>query len=318
MNGMSGMGDASNANDPAFPSAPADRAVLARHVTAALDRHRGVAPYVRLVAAALPPREREPWQRMADALAVGDVAAGVAAARAAAACWVPLIATAAGDPRLEARILQAAVRAPRSGGSRRAALLPTLGGAVLALLVMLLLATTVLPLFESLFDDFGLQLPWLTRFTLALGPAVRSLWQPGVVALVLGGIGWWILSVQFPRRSAAVADFTRALARLVAGGVADDDALVLAARVVAAPPAHPGTPTLPLTYAAVAALEAPPAAAPVLLDAVAQCHDDRARGASSVGEWLVGPLAIGTVGLLVGAVVLALFLPLVKLVSSLS
>lgn len=317
MNGMSRMGGASNANDPAVPSGPADRAVLARHVTAAIDRHRGVAPYVRLVAAALPPRERGPWQRMADALAAGDVAAGVAAARTAAACWVPLIATAAGDPRLEARILQAAVRAPRSGG-RWAALVPTLAVAGLALLVMLVLATTVLPLFETLFDDFGLQLPWLTRVTLALGPAVRSLWQPGVVALVLGGILWWMLAVQIPRRSAAVADFTRALARLVAGGVADDDALVLAARVVASPPVDPGSPTRPLTHAAVAALEAPPAAAAVLLDAVAACHDDRARGGSSVGEWLVGPLAVGLVGLLVGGIVLALFLPLVKLVSNLS
>lgn len=314
MNGASGASDVDGMGDPA---GPAGRAVLARHVAAAIDRHQGIAPYVRLVAAALPPRERGSWQRMADALAAGDAAAGVAAARTTAACWVPLIATAAGDPRLEARILQAAVRAPRGGG-RWAALVPTLAAAGLALLVMLLLATTVLPLFETLFDDFGLQLPWLTRVTLAVGPAVRSLWQPAVVALVLGGILWWILAVQFPRRSAAVADFTRALARLVAGGVTDDDALVLAARVVAAPPVDPGSPTRPLTHAAVAALEAPSAAAAVLLDAVAECHDDRARGASSVGEWLVGPLAIGAVGLLVGATVLALFLPLVKLVSNLS
>lgn len=314
---MNGAPAASDAEDRGDRAGPADRVVLARHVAAAIDRHRGIAPYVRLVAAALPSGERGSWQRMADALAAGDVAAGVAAARTAAACWVPLIATAAGDPRLEARILQAAVRAPRGGG-RWAALVPTLAVAGLALLVMLLLATTVLPLFETLFDDFGLQLPWLTRATLALGPAVRSLWQPGGAALVLGGILWWILAVQVPRRSAAVADFTHAVARLVAGGVADDDALLLAARVVAARPVDPASPTRPLTHAAVAALEAPPAAAAVLLDAVAACHDDRSRGGSSVGEWFTGPLAVGLIGLLVGGIVLALFLPLVKLVSNLS
>jgi hypothetical protein len=297
-----------------------DRAVLERHVAEAIDRHRDVAPYVRLVAEALPSRERGPWQRTARALAAGDVPGGIEAARDQAACWIPLIATAPGDPRLEARILQAAARAPRGGG-RWAALVSALATAALVMLfmlVLLLLATTVLPLFESMFDDFGMQLPWLTRATLALGPFVRSGWHAWLAALILGGLSWRLLAWHTPRRAAAVADFTRTLARLVAGGVAGDDALVLAARVVAAPAVDPAWPQRPLTHAAVAALEAPPATAAVLLDAVAECHDDRARGASSVGEWLVGPLAIGAVGLLVGTAVIALFLPLVKLVSNLS
>jgi len=294
------------------------RGAFARHVAAAVARHRGIAPFVRLVAAALPPRERRPWRRMADALAAGDSPAGVAAAHAAVACWIPLVASAAHDPRLEARILQTAARPPRRTGGRATKFLWALLAAGLALLVLLLLATTVLPVFEALFADFGIPLPWLTRMTLALGPSLRSGWQPLLAAGVLGGLCWRSLSRRSSSRAAVVADFTRALARLVAGGVPDDDALSIAARAVGTPVVHAARPARPLTYAAVAALEAPPSAAAVLLDAVAECHEDRARGGLSGGEWLPGPLATVIVGLLAGLLVVSLFLPLVQLVSSIS
>lgn len=295
-----------------------ERGVFEGFIADAIRKHRAAAPYVRLVAAALPPRERLPWMKMADALATGDVAAGIQAADTAASCWIPLVATPAGDGRLEARILQAATRPPRGGGGRWSAVVPALFAAVLALLLLLLLATTVLPLFEVLFDGFGMQLPWLTRMTLAIGPAVRGGWQPLLAAMGLGGLCWWFLSWHAPRRAALIADFTQALARLVAGGLPDGDAIALAARVVAVPASEPARPVRPLTYAAVAALEAPPAAAAVLLDAVAACHDDRTRNAEGVGEWFLGPLAIVAVGLLTAVLVLALFLPLVQVVSNLS
>jgi hypothetical protein len=293
------------------------RDVLARHVATAIERHRGVAAYLGLVAEAVPPHERGPWRRMAEAVAAGDVAAGVEAARRATACWIPLIATAPGDHRLEARILQAATRPPRGGGPL-AALGVALAAVTLSSVITLLFTTAVLPVFEALFDDFGMRLPWLTRVTLAVGPAARRGWPLAVAAMVLGGLGWWFLVRQAPRRACAAADFTRALARLVAGGVAYDDAIVLAARVADAPPVDPADPARPLTYAAVAALDAPPAAAAVLLDAVADCHDDRARAGSSIGEWFIGPLAVATIGVLVGLAVIALFLPLVQVVSNLS
>lgn len=49
--------------------------VIERHVATALDRHHDSTGFVRLMAAELPPRERTPWVRMADALDRGDVAA---------------------------------------------------------------------------------------------------------------------------------------------------------------------------------------------------------------------------------------------------
>jgi len=294
-----------------------DRGVFERSIADAIRKHGTAAPYVRLVAAALPPRDRMPWMRMADALSSGDVAAGIRAADRAASCWIPLVTTAAGDGRLEARILQAATR-PARGGGRWSAFMSALVAATLALLVLLLLATTVLPVFEVLFDDFGMQLPWLTRMTLAIGPAVRGGWQPLVAVAGLGGLCWWFLAWHMPRRAVRIADFTQALARLVAGGCDEGDAIALASRVVAVPASDPARPVRPLTYAAVAALEAPPAAAAVILDAVAECHDDRARGAEGAGEWFVGPLAIVAVGLVTGLLVVSLFLPLVQLVSNLS
>jgi hypothetical protein len=91
--------------------------VIETHVARAVARHRGIEPLVRLVAAELPPCERMPWLRMADALATGDVAQGTAAATASTACWIPLFASGAGDPRLTVRLLQTAARPrPRTRG----------------------------------------------------------------------------------------------------------------------------------------------------------------------------------------------------------
>jgi type II secretory pathway component PulF len=58
--------------------------------------------------------------------------------------------------------------------------------------------------------------------------------------------------------------------------------------------------------------------AAVLLDAIADCHDDQSRGRLSLGQWLIGPVLIAVVGLIVGLVALALFMLLIKLVIDLS
>jgi len=292
--------------------------VIERQVATALERHRDSAGFVRLMAAELPPRERPPWVRMADALDRGDVAAGAAAATRSIGCWIPLFASHARDPRLAVRLLQTAAR-PATGPAGPWLLLVYLAAVTtLAFGLLFFLSLSVIPTFKILAADFGAELPSITRLVFALPPFMASIWQPLVAVAGVIAFPWW-LATRWSARSAATATaFTRTLARLIAADVPTEEALALASHAVGARPVDPAAPRRPLGYAAAAATEFAPRTAAVLLDAIADCHDDRSRGRLSLGQWLIGPVLIAVVGVIVGLVALALFMPLIKLVSDLS
>ena len=292
--------------------------VIERHVATALDRHRDSAGFVRLVAAELPPRERTPWVRMADALDRGDVAAGTAAATRSIGCWIPLIASPARDPRLAVRLLQTAARPPAGTTGVWPLLVYLAAVTALAFGLLCLLSLSVIPTFQSLAADFGAELPGITRRVFALPAFMTSVWQPLLAAAGIIAFPWW-LATRWSARSAATAKaFTRTLARLIAADVPADEALALASHAVGTRPVDPAAPRRPLGYAAAAATEFAPRMAAVLLDAIADCHDDQSRGRLSLGQWLIGPVLIAVVGLIVGLVALALFMLLIKLVIDLS
>jgi hypothetical protein len=294
------------------------RATIAKHVARAIERHRDRATFVKLVAAELPPNEQRGWLELADALATGDMARGTTAAEAALAPWIPLFASPAGDPRLLARILETAGKPPQAPEAGWRLFAYPLALAALSLGLLGLLSATVLTVFETIFEDFGMELPLVTRAALAIRPFMASVWEPLLLATGLVIVARWLLARWSARGSAITAAFTRSLARLVAADVPTDEAITLAEQVVHAPAVDLASPGRPLTYAAAAALDFVPRSAAILLDAVAACHEDRGRGAISLGQWFVGPALIVTVGLLVGFVALALFWPLLNLVSALS
>jgi hypothetical protein len=300
------------------PSPDPRQEIIGRQIAAAIARHRDQAAFVRLVAAELPPKEQPPWLAVADALATGDVARGTAAASASLGSWLPLIASPAGDPRLPARILDTAGQLPQAPEARWHLFAYPLALVVFALGLLGLLSATVLTVFEKLFEEFGMQLPLITRAALAIRPFMASVWGPLVLAAGLVIVARWLLARWSAGGSAITAAFTRSLARLVAADVPTDEAIVMAEQVVHARSLDLAAPRRPLTYAAAAALDFAPRPAAILLDAVAACHEDRRRGSISVGQWFVGPALIVTVGLLVGFVALALFWPLLNLVGVLS
>jgi hypothetical protein len=251
--------------------------------------------------------------RMADALDRGDVAAGTAAATRSIGCWIPLFASQPGDARLAVRLLQTAAR-PAAGPAGPWLLLAYLA-AVTALAFGLLIAVslTLIPTLQGTLADYGVSPPVITTWVLKLPAFLASFWQPLLAAAGVITLPWW-LATRWSARSAATATaFTRTLARLVAADVPTDDALALASHAVGVRPVNPAAPRLPLGYAAAAATEFAPRTAAVLLDAIADCHDDRSRGRLSLGQWLIGPVLTTVVGVIVGLVALALFMPLIKL-----
>jgi hypothetical protein len=292
--------------------------VIEQHVARALARHRGIEPLVRVVAAELPSGERGPWLQMADALAAGDVARGTAAATASMACWIPLFASTENDPRLTVRLLQTAARPPVGIASVWWLVSYPLSLAMIALGVLALLVVGFLPEYEKIFRTFGMTLPFLTRTALNLRPFIVSVWPPILIVAWLVAFRWWLGARWSARSVTVVASFTRALARLVAAEIPTDEALALAGRAAGSRRLDVASPRRPLTYAAAAALDFAPRSAAVLLDAIADCHDDRGRGRLDFAAWFLGPVLVGVVGVIVGLLMLSLFLPLLRLVSDLS
>ena len=291
--------------------------VIERQVATALERHRDSTGFVRLMAAELPPRERPPWVRMADALDRGDVAAGTAAATRSIGCWIPLFASQARDPRLAVRLLQTAAR-PATGAAGPWLLLVYLAAVTaLAFGLLIALSLTVIPAIQSIVEPYR-PLPTATKVMVKLVGFFGSIWLPSLFAAGLIAVPWRIMTRRSSRSAATATAFTRTLARLIAAEVSTDDALALASHAVGVRPVDPAAPRPPLGYAAAAATEFAPRTAAVLLDAIADCHHDRSHGRLGLGQVLIGPLVTVVVGVFVSFVVIAMFLPLLHAIHDLS
>jgi type II secretory pathway component PulF len=224
---------------------------------------------------------------------------------------------------------------------------------VLATVVMTALSMFVIPEFRQIFEEFDLELPGLTFWILDIA-AFLSRW--GVVILILlavlftllvlyanrllpeSTLGWLGDRFRLPfGRRTAVARFARFMADLLEAGVKLPDALRIAGfttnqsrmQQAAWKLANDIELTGGFTYGAYArpltatiahalATETPPASRVRLLREISNCHAERVRIGLSWTTGIVEPLAICVVGFVVGCTVLALFLPLVKLVEGLS
>jgi len=294
-------------------------ALLRRHVSAAVARHGGIVPAIRAIAAELAPRERRPWVAMADALARGDVAAGLTAAAAAdPACWMPLFSTPAGDPRLLGRIVAAAGGPPVATPRGWLPLVVPLTLVALAFGLLGALSFGLTPLLEEVFTELNMELPPLTQRMLGTAAFMRSISKPLLLGAGLVIAGWGLTRRWIRRGPAVAAAYTRHLARLVESGVPQDEAVELAAWAVGVPPVSPARPRRPLSHAAVAALAHEPAVAGGLLDAVAECHALRVAGTSFAAGSLWSTLAFGVVLLTVGLYLIGILLPLINLIRQFS
>lgn len=295
-------------------------------VAAAVLRHAGLGDTLRAIAAELPAGESRRWLRMAEAIDRGDAAAAVASARIDPALWLPLVSgsgpTAGQDAQLLPRLLRLAGKTPGNQWPWLPLLYPVVVVAI-AMGVLFALSTGIVPVFAEIFRDFGSSLPRLTRLVLGLATFMKSPWAVVLAGLLVfagwGGVAWARL---FRRRQAAVAAFTRSLAWLVGDGFGQDAALACACQAVGPTtetgPAATAQPAWPLTPAAAAALAQPHAAAAILLEAIADCHDDRGRRRSGFLVDAINTCAIVAVAVLVAMTAMALMLPLVKLVVDLS
>lgn len=199
-------------------------------------------------------------------------------------------------------------------------------------LVMLFLSVWVIPVFGSMYNDFGLNLPGPTRIVIAGEDWIRAAAVLIVVAALTGGLliltrTWWVVPVatfvpknwriELPRaiRPNALPRWAGDVATLLRWQWPTGDAAELADNWSAGWLARVDHREHPLM---VAALSLPGSSAATTMTQLAAISRDRNHAGSRGWVEIVSAVALLVVGLLVAIIVLTLYLPLVGLVSALS
>jgi type IV pilus assembly protein PilC len=222
-----------------------------------------------------------------------------------------------------------------------------------AVVVVIFLLVFVIPTFKAMFEGFGATLPLPTVIVLELSRIVRSYFLVGigaVVAMVLG-LRWWYgtpsgrlaidtFLLKTPVfgiliRKVAVAKFTRTLGTLISSGVAILDGLDITARTAGnkvveqavlrtrASIAEGKTIAEPLKASGVfppmvvqmIAVGEQTGALDAMLGKIADFYDDEVDTAVTNLTALLEPMLMVFLGIVIGGVVIAMYLPIFKLVT---
>ena len=222
-----------------------------------------------------------------------------------------------------------------------------------AVVVVIFLLVFVIPTFKAMFDGFGAALPLPTAIVLELSRLVRNYFVVGLVAVagVIVAIRWWYgttsgrtnidrLLLRMPIvgiliRKVAVAKFTRTLGTLISSGVAILDGLDITARTagnkivemavlrtrasiaegktIAEPLRESGV--FPPMVVQMIAVGEQTGALDAMLGKIADFYDEEVDTAVANLTSLLEPLLMVFLGIVVGGVVIAMYLPIFKLVT---
>ena len=322
---------------PDTTAASAATAALGPWLGRALEVGGGIIPALRALGAELSPRRRAAWDELCETLAAGDASRANRALERDPDTWIPLLTAAApgattGDGASEAAFLARAGDVVVTEETKSRWWLPLVYPflvTLLAVAVTSFLALLVVPEFEQILSDFGMRLPLITEALIGFSHFLREGWgallaaAAVATALWLTAGRWWPSWLRLPGgRFAQSGRFARFAADLLAAEVPQPVALAVAARAVdpQGRTTAAGQPPRWLSATVRHALDGNmPAATRVrLLDRIATCHDLRLAASRSWISWCLGPVAVFVTGLLVFLMVLALFMPLIKLVTDLS
>jgi len=222
-----------------------------------------------------------------------------------------------------------------------------------AVVVVIFLLVFVIPTFKAMFEGFGAALPLPTQIVLELSRIVQSYFFVGIGAVVAAivGIRWWygtnsgkinidrfllrmpILGILI--RKVAVAKFTRTLGTLISSGVAILDGLEITARTagnkivemavlktrasiaegktIAEPLRESGV--FPPMVVQMIAVGEQTGALDAMLSKIADFYDEEVDTAVANLTALLEPLLMVFLGVVIGGVVVAMYLPIFKLVT---
>ncbi|RPI11118.1 MAG: type II secretion system F family protein [Zetaproteobacteria bacterium] len=222
-----------------------------------------------------------------------------------------------------------------------------------AVVVVIFLLVFVIPTFKAMFEGFNAALPLPTQIVLELSRLVQTYFLVGLGAVVAAifGIRWWYgtpsgktsidrLLLRLPVfgtliRKVAVAKFTRTLGTLISSGVAILDGLEITARTagnkivemavlrtrasiaegktIAEPLRESGV--FPPMVVQMIAVGEQTGALDAMLGKIADFYDEEVDTAVGNLTALLEPLLMVFLGVVIGGVVIAMYLPIFKLVT---
>jgi len=222
-----------------------------------------------------------------------------------------------------------------------------------AVAVVIFLLIFVIPTFKAMFEGFGAALPLPTQIVLELSRLVIAYFWVGIAAIVgvIVAIRWWYgtssgrtnidrLLLRMPIigmliRKVAVAKFTRTLGTLISSGVAILDGLDITARTagnkivemavlrtrasiaegktIAEPLRESGV--FPPMVVQMIAVGEQTGALDAMLGKIADFYDEEVDTAVANLTSLLEPVLMVFLGIVIGGVVIAMYLPIFKLVT---
>lgn len=333
----------------------ASQELLRQHLAVAMERAGSVLPALRAMVAELPRGARR--RRLAafvQILESKDTASAGESFPQLSDYWIPLLSSTTAEDAGQAlrKFVREWQHTERLNESSRLTFVYVWLVLMVTVVVMYLLSSLVIPTYRRVFLDFGLRLQPLTQGVLTLAEWIAS----GRILLVAGGAAAVILLAYFLlrglpsglrqwfgdrfgsllSRSAALARFTRFTADLldaelpagsavrIAGAAARSQRLSRAATRLARAleRGQQDLPTrcraIPVTVVHAVTALGGTATGSRLLRELSQAYAERGLSRTSWSRGIVEPLAIVLVGLLVGGVVIALFMPLISLTQGLS
>jgi type IV pilus assembly protein PilC len=227
-----------------------------------------------------------------------------------------------------------------------------MGGLVLVILIAMMVF--VVPVFQKMFADMGGELPFMTQMLVNISEGARGLPGIITVAVVIGGtllFRWWRgtaagllmwdgIKLKMPVvgplvRKMSLARFTRTFGTLVSAGVPILSALDIVANTagnevvsnavkkirsaikegetIAKPLSE--SPVFPSMLVQMIAVGEETGALDAMLNKVADFYDEEVGTAVDSLTSLIEPLMMATLGIVVGAVVIALYMPMFNIIS---
>ncbi|MGB6411190.1 MAG: type II secretion system F family protein [Candidatus Deferrimicrobiaceae bacterium] len=220
-----------------------------------------------------------------------------------------------------------------------------------ALIVTVVLLVYVIPIFGDMFKDFGAELPLPTQFVMAISGYTRKYFLVGVVLLVLlvMGIRWYYkqengrrridrLLLRVPifgdlLRKIAVARFSRTLGTMVSSGVPILESMDIVAKsagnkiieeailrartsisegkTIAEPLAD--SKVFPIMVTQMVSVGEATGALDTMLNKIADFYDDEVDAAVGALTSLLEPMLMIFLGVVIGGLVIAMYLPIFKL-----
>ena len=220
-----------------------------------------------------------------------------------------------------------------------------------ALIVTVVLLVYVIPIFGDMFKDFGATLPLPTQFVMAISGYTRKYFLVGVVLLVLlvMGIRWYYkqengrrridrLLLRVPifgdlLRKIAVARFSRTLGTMVSSGVPILESMDIVAKsagnkvieeailrartsisegkTIAEPLAD--SKVFPVMVTQMVSVGEATGALDTMLNKIADFYDDEVDAAVGALTSLLEPMLMIFLGVVIGGLVIAMYLPIFKL-----